>query len=102
MPEDLDFGEPPSVSPVAATGNALSEDNALAALRRAVAWYWKSDQPELWPLLERQLQQELLRFALAQRPRLSDVKLAKRLGMARGTLIDRREKFGLNEPALDD
>jgi DNA-binding NtrC family response regulator len=96
MPEDLDFGElgATQTETTAATDDAA----ALAGLRRAVAWAWASDKPDLWPLLQQQLECELLRYALAQ-PGVSQVQLARRLGMARNTLRARLKQYGLEEPA---
>ena len=80
---------------------AWAQDNAaLAGLRRAIAWLWNQEKKDLWPTLEALAQQELLRYALAQ-PKESNVKLAERLGMARGTLIARLKELD-GEPSEPD
>jgi DNA-binding NtrC family response regulator len=79
-----------------ANAEAVDKDAALAGLRRAIHWAWKNDKKDLWPTLEALLQRELLRYAQAQ-PKESEVKLAERLGMARGTLRARLQE--LEEPA---
>jgi DNA-binding NtrC family response regulator len=93
LPGDLDFREP---DPVPFAGPA-DEAGALAGLRRAIAWAWDSKQADLWPLLERRLEEELLRHAVA-RHEGSEVQLAKLLGIARNTLRDRLQKYGLQLP----
>jgi DNA-binding NtrC family response regulator len=98
MPEDLDFGELGTSSPAE---EQASPDSALAGLRGAVAWAWQSEQQDLWPLLQQQLECELLRFALLQ-PNLSQVQLARRLGMARNTLRTRLKQYGLEAPPDSD
>lgn len=69
-----------------------AEDDALARLRRAVAWAWDRHEGrgrlELHDLLER----ELLAFALA---RLNQTQAADRIGMARGAVNQRAQKYGL-------
>jgi DNA-binding NtrC family response regulator len=99
-PEDLDFGEldagPPSV-----VDTPVNEEAALAALRRAIRWAWQSERPDIWPLLQQMLEHELLRHALAQ-PGISQVQLARRLGVARNTLRLRLKQYGLEEPADGD
>jgi DNA-binding NtrC family response regulator len=91
MPEDIDFGE--AVAAPGPTGSPQAVD-PRAALRSLIETAWRSGQPELWPHLRDQLQRELLVFALAQ-PGLSKVKLAKRLGCAKGYLYKQLELFGL-------
>ncbi len=93
MPADLDFGAT-DADPETAT--CANEAGALAALRQAVAWAWKSSQLDLWPLLQQLLEAELLRYALAQ-PGVSQVQLARRLGMARNTLRARLKQYGLED-----
>jgi two-component system nitrogen regulation response regulator GlnG len=93
LAEDLDFGEPEPT----ATPPALSAAEADAALRRAVAWAWQAEQSDVWPRLQQALERELLRHALAQ-PGISQVQLARRLGMARNTLRQRLRQYGLEEP----
>jgi DNA-binding NtrC family response regulator len=96
MPQDLDFGELDACSSPTPSKPA-SEASALAGLRQAIAWAWNSEQPDLWPLLQGRLECELLRYALTQ-PGISQVQLARRLGMARNTLRARLKQYGLEEP----
>ncbi|HVS38487.1 MAG TPA: sigma-54 dependent transcriptional regulator [Gemmataceae bacterium] len=72
------------------------EGEAMAALRKAVAWAWSSRPDELWPLLHDLAERELLAFALAQLGG-NQTEVGKRLGMARGTVIKRLQKYGLIE-----
>jgi DNA-binding NtrC family response regulator len=88
LPEHLDF---PSDS---APGTADGEDAALAGLRAAIDWAWAADQKPLWDTLHDLLERELLKAALT-RLNGNQTKVAKHLGMARGTVIDRMEKYGL-------
>lgn len=97
MPGDLDFGQT-DAGPEAAV--CSSEASAISALRQAVVWAWKTEQPDLWPLLQQHLECELLRYALEQ-PDIGQVQLAKRLGMARNTLRARLKQYGLQEPSDD-
>ncbi|MBI1916921.1 MAG: winged helix-turn-helix transcriptional regulator, partial [Planctomycetes bacterium] len=69
-------------------------------LRHLVEWAWQSNQADLWPLLQQKLEEQLLRHALSQ-PGISQVQLAKRLGMARNTLRARLEQYGLQPPSAD-
>jgi DNA-binding NtrC family response regulator len=87
LAEDVDFGE-------------LDREPAPAAggLRDLIEAAWRSNQPDLWPYLHDRLQRELLEFALAQ-PGVSQVQLARRLGMSRNYLRARLKHFGLAEPA---
>jgi two-component system nitrogen regulation response regulator GlnG len=93
LPGDLDFGELDTPSP-----GAAGEEAGLAGLRHAVAWAWDSKQADIWPLLEKRLEEELLRLVVT-RHEGSEVQLAKLLGMARNTLRDRLHKYGLQLPA---
>ena len=95
MPEDLNFG-PLAAFSVAGDG-PLSEDSALAGLRDAIAWAWDSEQPDLLPLLQEMLKRELLCYAMTQ-PGLSQVQLARKLGMARNTLRALLKQYGLEAP----
>jgi DNA-binding NtrC family response regulator len=94
MPADLDFGETEMQSSSAA---GIDEAGARSSLRRAVAWAWQSSQPDLWPLLQQLLECELLRYAQEQ-PGISQVQLARRLGIARNTLRARHKQYGLQAP----
>jgi DNA-binding NtrC family response regulator len=97
MPEDIDFGEL-KAGPCSAPAEPADRDIALAGLRRAIAWAWQTEQPDLWPLLQQELERELLRFATDQ-PGLSQVQMARRLGIARNTLRARLKQYGLEEPS---
>jgi two-component system response regulator HydG len=107
LPEDLDFGEPDagptphSDTPERKGEKAGKTDPSaiwvLGDLRAAIAWAWDTGQEKLWPLLQEKLELELLRFALAQ-PGMSQVQLARRLGVARNTLRARIEQYGLSLP----
>ncbi len=88
MPADLDFGEMERQA-----DSTSAEDH----LRRLIAWAWGQYQSDLWPQLQQLLERELLRYALTQ-PGLSQVQLARRLGMARNTLRARLEQYGLHAP----
>jgi DNA-binding NtrC family response regulator len=100
LAEDLDFGDL-DTGAAPAPEPARSEESPQAALRRIIAAAWASNQADLWPLLQEQLQRELLQFALG-RPGLSQVKLARRLGMSRNYLRTLIKQFGLEEPPADD
>ena len=92
MPDDLDFGEmdAPSMQP-------SPTDEPKACLRRTIEWYWKNEPSGLLPVLSELLERELLGYARTQ-PRMSEVKLAERLGMARNTLRKRLREFGFEDP----
>src|SRR5262249_44241992 len=64
MPEDLDFGELESGPPPAVAAGNTAE--AHAALRSLIAWAWQHYPSDLWPLLQQQLEREVLRYALGQ------------------------------------
>jgi DNA-binding NtrC family response regulator len=51
----------------------------------------------LWYLLQDRLECELLRYALSHSD-ISAVQLARRLGVARNTLLARIKKYGLGVP----
>jgi DNA-binding NtrC family response regulator len=91
MAEDLDFGELEEESAPARPGDAAEMQSLL---QRIIEEAWHSGLADLWPLLQQRLEQELLRFAVAQ-PDISQVQLARRLGMARNTLRDRIKQYGL-------
>jgi two-component system NtrC family response regulator/two-component system nitrogen regulation response regulator GlnG len=94
LPEHLDFPGEEAAGPAPAAEASAAE--ALAALRKAVAWGWDEYPEEVWPHLRDLLERELLAFALA---RLSDnqSEAAERLGMARNTVIERIKKYGLKK-----
>lgn len=90
LPEHLDF--PPDTA--AGTSSAGGEDAALTGLRAAIDWAWATDQKPLWDTLHDLLERELLTAALA-RFHGNQKEVADRLGMARGTVIKRMQKYGL-------
>jgi DNA-binding NtrC family response regulator len=93
LPPHLDF---PAGDPCArpAPNPDAGQDEAVAGLRKAVAWAWDHRQEHLWPLLRDLLERELLAFALAQLGG-NQTQVAERLHMARGTVIKRMQEYGL-------
>src|SRR5262249_26171452 len=91
LPAHLDFpaegGGPPS------PGDS-TDDEAIAAFHKAIAWAWNSDRQKLWPLLRDLLERELLKHALAKLGG-NQSQVAERLDMARGTVIKRMQAYGL-------
>jgi DNA-binding NtrC family response regulator len=71
-----------------------NKDTTQADLHRVIRWAWGTGQGKLLPLLHDLLEQELLRFALAELNG-NQTQVAERLGMARGTVIARMQKYGL-------
>ncbi|MBL8795014.1 MAG: sigma-54-dependent Fis family transcriptional regulator [Planctomycetia bacterium] len=86
MPADLDL---PTCRSAATT-----DADPQAQLHELIRWAWQSGQPRLSPLLMEMLERELLRFALAALDG-NQTQVAERLGLARGTVIDRLRKYGL-------
>jgi DNA-binding protein Fis len=66
----------------------------VAGLNAAIEWAWATDQKPLWETLHDLLERELLKVALA-RANGNQTEAADRLGMARGTVIKRMQKYGL-------
>jgi DNA-binding NtrC family response regulator len=93
LPSHLDF--PKEGSGRAASGQE-GEDEAVAGLRKTIAWAWNSGQDKLWQSLCDRLERELLAFALAQLGG-NQTQVGERLGMARGTVGKRLQKYGLTE-----
>src|SRR5262249_7594816 len=100
MPEDLDFGDCGSAGTPSATPNS-DEAAAREGLRQAIDRVWNSEQERLWPALQERLERELLLYALAQ-PGISQVQLARKLGVARNTLRARLGQFGLKMPGAEE
>jgi DNA-binding NtrC family response regulator len=99
LPDDIELGGA-DTEPESATERNGGGPDADTTLREMVAGIWASGQERLWPLLQEKLERELLRFALAQ-PGISQVQLARRLGVARNTLRARIEQFGLKLPEAE-
>jgi DNA-binding NtrC family response regulator len=99
MPEDLDFGEL-DVEGTAPAAQTSPEKAALAGLLTLIEWAWQTNQANLYPILQRLLEQELIRFALTQKG-ISQVQLARRLGIARNTLRARIEQYGFQPPPTE-
>jgi DNA-binding NtrC family response regulator len=87
LPEHLDFAVGAAGQP---TGN---EAAARAGLQAAIDWAWDTDGP-VWERLHDLLEHEVLRAALT-RLGGNQTDVADRLGMARGTVIKRMQKYGL-------
>jgi DNA-binding NtrC family response regulator len=72
----------------------LSEDQAITDLVRTIRWAWNAGETKLYLRLHDLLERELLRFALAEMGG-NQTQVAERLGLARGTVIARMQKYGL-------
>ena len=94
LPTHLNFPEEKSGRPVPQPEGG--EDEAVVGLRQAIAWAWNSRQDKLWAVLSDRLERELLAFALAQLDG-NQTQVGERLGMARGTVGKRLQKYGLME-----
>jgi DNA-binding NtrC family response regulator len=88
LPEHLEFPSDPGVP------CRSGEDVAIAGLIAAIEWAWATEQKPLWETLHDMLERELLKEALA-RSAGNQTEVADRLGMARGTVIKRMQKYGL-------
>jgi len=73
---------------------APQEADALVHLQAFLRWGWDSDQAKLLPFLQDLLERELLRLAL-EKLGGNQTQAAERLGIARGTVIDRTRKYRL-------
>jgi DNA-binding NtrC family response regulator len=93
LPADLDFADAGSGSPVA-TPTSFSESEALTGLHQAIRWALASDQANVAKLLGNLLERELIKLALIALDG-NQAQVAKRLGIARGTLIEKVRKYGL-------
>jgi DNA-binding NtrC family response regulator len=94
LPAHLDLPVEAGPGPPPTPGPDASADDALAGLRRAIAWAWHTNQPKAWPLLRDMLERELLQIALAHLDG-NQTQVAERLEMARGTVIKRVQDYGL-------
>jgi DNA-binding NtrC family response regulator len=90
LPADLEFVEP-STEPGSA---GPAEQEALAGLQRAIRWALSTDRSDLAALLNGLLERELLKLTLAEMQG-NQAQVAKRLGLARGTVIDKIRKYNL-------
>src|SRR5262249_26330447 len=81
-----------SAGPAGPAAEAQAEAGALANLQKVIHWAWDSGQEKLFPLLHDLVERELLRFAL-DRMKGNQTQVAERLGMARGTVITRVQKY---------
>jgi DNA-binding NtrC family response regulator len=97
LAEDIDLGEGCRTQEPASGRPARGEVDPGLALHGIIEAAWRHCQTDVWPLLQERLQRELLLFALAQ-PGVSQVKLARRLGVSRNLLRKWLEQFGFNEP----
>jgi DNA-binding NtrC family response regulator len=93
LPEHLNCPEEKTGLTEALAPQSEDED-AASALRRAIRRAWDSGQGELWPRLRELLESELLKFALAELGG-NQTQAAERLGMNRGTLINRMQQYRL-------
>ena len=66
----------------------------MAGIHRAILWALGTDQTDLLALLGGMLERELLKVALAELDG-NQAQVAKRLGIARGTVIEKIRKHGL-------
>jgi DNA-binding NtrC family response regulator len=88
LPEHLDFAAGPADCPAGG-----DEAAARAGLRTAVDWAWDLGGA-VWDRLHDLLEYELLQTALA-RLGGNQTEVADKLGLARGTVIKRMQKYGL-------
>jgi DNA-binding NtrC family response regulator len=90
LPADLEFVE----TAAEAESVTRSEDDALAGLHQAIRWALSTNRADLAALLHGLLERELLKLTLADLQG-NQAQVAKRLGMARGTVIEKIRKYGL-------
>jgi DNA-binding NtrC family response regulator len=93
LPADLDFGDTGDASRTPGSPS-LSETAALAGLHQAIRWALATNQPNVASLLGELLERELLKLTLAEEND-NRAAVAKRLGIARGTVIEKISKYGL-------
>src|SRR5262249_46812056 len=89
MAADLEFA-----GSAGETTGLLAQGEALAALHKALRWALGSGQANVLTVLTNMLEKELLRLALAE-ANGNQAQVAKRLGMARGTVIEKLRKYDL-------
>jgi DNA-binding NtrC family response regulator len=93
LPSDLDFADAAGSDHGPGTLD-LSENEALAGIHQAIRWALNTGETNLSLLLGNMLERELLRSALAELDG-NQAQVAKRLGIARGTVIEKIRKYGL-------
>jgi DNA-binding protein Fis len=104
LPVHLDFETDPNAALISKLPSSTttrveiaegpSEDQALSDLAKTIRWAWNTGRPKLYLLLHDMLERELLRFALAEMGG-NQTQVAERLGLARGTIIARMQKYEL-------
>jgi DNA-binding NtrC family response regulator len=87
---DLEFVDATAGAESTRTG----EDEAVAGLHRAIRWALDSGQLNIAALLNGLLEREMLKLTLAELQG-NQAQVAKRLGIARGTVIEKLRKYGL-------
>jgi DNA-binding NtrC family response regulator len=90
LPDDIDFGDVDEMK-------VAEPADTIARLRAAVEAAWREYPEKLWPLLEEQLHRQILAFALEQ-PAMSQVQLARRLGVSRNFLRKCLDQYGFTAP----
>jgi DNA-binding NtrC family response regulator len=86
LPADLDLEN--------GDGGATPQVDPLAALTGVIERAWDAHPEKLWAHLHDLLEREVLRVAV-ERCGGNQTEIARRLGMARGTVIDRMKQYGL-------
>ncbi len=96
LPADIVFEQIASDKPATTAPAAVptTEDEARAALRKVLAWAWETTREDVWDRVHDLLECELLRLALEKCKGNQSV-IAKRVGMARGTIGKRMDNYGL-------
>jgi len=92
MPADLEFAETAAAALPAKGGS--DEATAVAGLHEAIRWALASGRSEVADLLQSLLERELLRLTLAEQNG-NHAQVAKRIGIGRGTVIEKIRKYGL-------
>jgi two-component system response regulator AtoC len=91
VPSHLDIGPENTTGEGAEAANA---DESHGELDRLIRRFWDSGQAKLFSVLHDLMERELLKFALAELGG-NQTQVAERLGLARGTVIDRMRKHSL-------
>jgi DNA-binding NtrC family response regulator len=93
LPADLEFAESGPAAELSSEGQ-LSQKEAMSGLHQAIRWALNTGQTNLFGLLSGMLEKELLQLTLAELDG-NQAQVAKRLGIARGTVIEKMRKYGL-------